>query len=359
MSQPIAPEGAVKQQPYSSGAPAAAPANIPNPGRLFQTISAYQSSAAMKAAIDLDVFTAIADRQTTAEQIAQRTGAAERGIRILCDFLTVIGFLTKTNSQYGLAPDAAVFLDRRSPAYMGSVADFLGTSELLNAFQHLTDAVRKGGTVLSDEGTVSYDNPVWVQFARSMAPMMKMPAEGISKLVGAEKGGKCRVLDIAAGHGLFGIDIARHNPEAEIVAVDWPNVLEVAKENARKSGVESRYSTLPGSAFEVEFGQGYDLILLTNFLHHFDVPTNEGLLRKVHAALASNGRAVTLEFVPNDDRVSPPEAATFSMVMLGSTAHGDAYTFAEFERMFKNAGFSRSEHFRQPPSPESVIISYR
>jgi hypothetical protein len=62
--------------------------------------------------------------------------------------------------------------------------------------------------------------------------------------------------------------------------------------------------------------------------------------------------------VPNDDRVTPPEAATFSMIMLGSTPHGDAYTFAEFERMFGNAGFTRSEHFRQPPMAESVIISY-
>jgi ubiquinone/menaquinone biosynthesis C-methylase UbiE len=313
----------------------------------------------MKAAIDLDVFTAIGDRKTTAEQIAERAGAAERGIRILCDYLTVMGFLTKKDSHYGLSPDSAVFLDRRSPAYMGSVADFLDAPELLHAFDHLADAVRKGGTVMSDEGTVSYDNPIWVQFARSMAPMMKMPAEVISQLVGADKGGKCRVLDIAAGHGLFGIDIARHNPQAEIVALDWANVLEVAKENARKSGVDSRYSTIAGSAFEVDFGQGYDLVLLTNFLHHFDPPTNEGLLRKVHAALAPNGRAVTLEFVPNDDRVSPPDAATFSMVMLGSTAHGDAYTFAELDRMFSNAGFSRSEHFRQAPMPESVIISHR
>ena len=100
------------------------------------------------------------------------------------------------------------------------------------------------------------------------------------------------------------------------------------------------------------------MVLLTNFLHHFDAPTNEELLRKVHAALAPGGRAVTLEFVPNDDRVTPPEAATFSMIMLGSTPHGDAYTFAEFERMFSHAGFTRSEHFRQPPMPESVIISY-
>ena len=73
-----------------------AAAAMPNPGRLFQVFNAYQQTAAMRAAIDLDIFTAIADRQSTAGEIAQRAGAAERGIRILCDFLTVMGFLTKT-----------------------------------------------------------------------------------------------------------------------------------------------------------------------------------------------------------------------------------------------------------------------
>jgi 2-polyprenyl-3-methyl-5-hydroxy-6-metoxy-1,4-benzoquinol methylase len=358
MSQPVAREVVEKPQAGAVLTPATG-VSMPNPGRLFQTFNAYQQTAAMKAAIELDVFTAIADRQTTAEQIAQRAGAAERGIRILCDFLTVMGFLTKKDFHYGLAPDAAIFLDRRSPAYMGSAASFLDAPEMLKAFDDLADAVRKGGTTMGEDGTVGIENPIWVEFARSMAPMMMGPAEAISRLVEADKGGKCHVLDIAAGHGLFGIDIARHNPQAEIVALDWASVLEVAKENAQKSGVAARYSTIPGSAFEVEFGEGYDLVLLTNFLHHFDPPTCEDLLRKVHAALAPNGRAVTLEFVPNDDRVTPPEAATFSMIMLGSTPHGDAYTYAELERMFRNAGFTRSEHFRQPPLPESVIISYR
>ena len=332
---------------------------MPNPGRLFQTLNAYQQTAAMKAALELDVFTLIADRKTTAEQIAQSTVAAERGIRILCDFLTVMGYLTKKDANYGLSPDAAMFLDSRSPAYIGSAAKFLDAPEMLHAFDNLTAAVRKGGTMMGEEGTLGFENPMWVEFARSMAPMMMPPAEIISQLVEAHKGGKCKVLDIAAGHGLFGINIARHNPQAEIVALDWKNVLEVAQENAQKNGVESRFSTIAGSAFEADFGTGYDLVLLTNFLHHFDVPTCEGLLRKVHAALAPGGRAVTLEFVPNDDRVTPPEAATFSMIMLGSTPHGDAYTFTEFERMFRNAGFARSEHFRQPPLPESVIVSYK
>src|SRR5271157_808826 len=282
MSQSTAREVMGGSQLETAGAVAAS-ATMPNPGRLFQTFNAYQQTAAMQAAIELDVFTAIGDRQTTAEQIAQRAGAAERGIRILCDYLTVMGFLTKNESHYGLAPDAAMFLDRRSPAYMDSAARFLDAPEMLKAFDDLTAAVRKGGTVMGEEGTVGVENPIWVEFARSMAPMMMMPAEAISKMVEADKGGECRVLDIAAGHGLFGINIARHNPQAEIVALDWASVLEVARENARKSGVDSRYSIIPGSAFEVEFGAGYDLVLLTNFLHHFDSPTNEELLRKVHA----------------------------------------------------------------------------
>jgi 2-polyprenyl-3-methyl-5-hydroxy-6-metoxy-1,4-benzoquinol methylase len=141
-----------------------------------------------------------------------------------------------------------------------------------------------------------------------------------------------RVLDIAAGHGLFGIEIAKQNPQAHVTGLDWAPVLRVALKNAEKAGVKERYNMLPGSAFEVEFGGPYDAVLLTNFLHHFDKPTNVGLLKKVRAALKPGGRAATLEFVPNEDRVSPPMPAAFAMTMLASTADGDAYTLQRAER---------------------------
>src|SRR5581483_9734679 len=110
---------------------------------------------------------------------------------------------------------------------------------------------------------------------------------------------KMKVLDIAGGHGLFGLAFARANPQAEVVIQDWPNVVEVARENAARFGVADRYRAIPGSAFDVDFGSGYDVILLTNFLHHFDPPTIEKLLKKVHAALVPGGRVVTFEFIPN------------------------------------------------------------
>jgi ubiquinone/menaquinone biosynthesis C-methylase UbiE len=228
---------------------------------------------------------------------------------------------------------------------------------LTDGAKHMAEAVRKGGTALENDGTVGPDHPVWVKFARAMAPMMALPSQLLAKVVDPNADRKLKILDIAAGHGLYGISFATNNSQAEITAVDWKAVLEVAKENAQKAGVADRYSTIEGSAFDVEFGTGYDLILLTNFLHHFDPPTCETLLRKVRAALADGGRAVTLEFVPNEDRVTPPDAAAFSVMMLTSTPSGDAYTFAELERMFANAGFSRSTFHPLPPTIQQVIIS--
>ena len=329
----------------------------PSPQLFFQTMNAHQRTEALKTAIELELFTAIGEGNKTPADLAKRCKASEKGIRVLCDFLTIMEMLTKQNGQYGLTLDSSVFLDKRSPAYLGTATEFLGSPLLAGSAKFMTEAVRKGGTAMPDDGTLAPENPVWVTFARAMAPMMSLPAEMIPKLVDPKADGKLKVLDIAAGHGLFGIGFAKNNPQAEITALDWKAVLEVAKENAQKAGIANRYSTREGSAFDVDFGGGYDVVLLTNFLHHFDPPTCETLLRKVHAALADGGRAVTLEFIPNDDRVTPPDTAGFSMVMLLGTPSGDAYTFAEFEKMFANAGFSRSTLHPLPPTIQQVVIS--
>jgi hypothetical protein len=328
----------------------------PSPELFFETVNAYQRTAAIKAALDLDLFTALGEGQKTAQDVAARCQASERGTRILCDYLSIIGFLIKEDGRYSLTPDSAVFLDRRSPAYMGSTLEFLLSPVLTGGFENLAAVVRRGGTLMPEGGTVAPENPIWVEFARAMTPMMRSPAQAMAKLMDGD-GGKLKVLDIAAGHGLFGIAIAQQNPNAEIIAQDWPNVLEVAQENAGSAGVSDRYSTIPGSAFDVDYGGGYDLALLTNFLHHFDPPTCETLLRKVHSALSEGGKALALEFVPNEDRVSPPIPAAFSMMMLGSTPSGDAYTFSELERMFKAAGFTQVALHQLPATPEQLVIA--
>ena len=205
---------------------------------------------------------------------------------------------------------------------MARSPQFLAGPEIRRGFDTFTDAVRNGGTVVTHEGSVDPESPMWVTFAHAMMPMMILPARAIADNIGGDAARPLKVLDIAAGHGIFGITVAEKFPNARITALDWKNVLEVSKENAGKFGLADRYDTIAGSAFDVDFGTGYEVILLTNFLHHFNVETCTSLIRKCHAALADGGKLVTLEFVPNDDRVSPPREALFASVMLAEYARG-------------------------------------
>ena len=330
----------------------------PSPILFLETAFAIQRTCSIRAAVDMEVFTAIKEGHNTTSTLADRCKASERGLRMLVDYLVMLGFLTKSDNTYALTQDSAVFLVKTSPAYLGGTLEFLLSPTLFQGFCDLTEAVRKGGTTLPDQGTIAEEHPEWVTFARAMMPMMVGPAKWIAEHLASTGGTIRKVLDVAAGHGLYGIEIGKRFPDAEVTAVDWPNVLTVARENADAASLGNRFKTIPGSAFDVDLGEGYDLVLLTNFLHHFGVPECEDFMRKVRASMAPGGLVSTLEFVPNDDRVSPA-SADFALIMLVTTPAGDAYTFKEWDAMFQNAGFGRSELLAVPNSKEHIIITHQ
>jgi hypothetical protein len=324
--------------------------------RLFMDAAfAYPKTAAIKAAIALGLFTALAAGADTADALAARTGDDRRGIAILCDYLTVQGFIEKTGDRYAPTPSSRTFLDAASPAYIGRALDFLAAPQMLSAF--LDDPagyVRRGGS----EGlaSVAPDHPLWVTFAEAMTGFARPVAAAVAARVAGWPRPPRRLLDIAAGHGLYGITLAQALPEAEVTGLDWPGVLAVARRNAAAAGVGERYRTIAGSAFDVDWGSGYDLVMLPNFLHHFDRDTCIGLLARAKRAHGAEGRTLVVEFVPNEDRVSPPMAASFAFVMLGNTPKGQTYTAGEFDEMARAAGFGGVTVAALDPTPQSLVL---
>lgn len=343
--------------PTSPAREDAAKTPAPSPALLFDTINAHQKTAAIKAAIELDVFTALADSPATAEAAARHAKASPRGIRILCDFLTVLGFLTKSGDRYGLTPDSALFLNRKSPAYAGGTLEFLLSDHLRGPFDLLTDAVRNGGTAQPQDGSVAPEHPMWISFARSMGPLMAPAAGGLAELIALDPDRSTKVLDIAAGHGVWGLAFAKKHPRAQVVALDWVPVLEVARENARGAGVADRFSTIAGSAFDVELGNNYDVVLVPNFLHHFKTADCIRFLKRAHAALRAGGTLAIVEFVPNQDRVTPPGIAGFSLIMLATTPEGDAYTLADYSDILAQSGFSAPVQHSLPASMNVALVA--
>lgn len=329
----------------------------PTPLAIFEAARAYQDSFVVKAGVDLDVFTAIAKGSHTVAEIAKAAQSSERGMRVLLDALTILGFLTKSGDRYSLTSTSATFLDSRSPAYLGRAFTFFLHPSHIENMTNFADSVRKGGC--SETHHLDPDDAIWVDFARGMAPLMVPAAQAMAAHLKTALAGRSapKILDIAAGHGVFGVTVAQHIPGAHVYAVDWANVLEVAKENAARHGVGDRHHLIQGSAFDVDYGSGYDAVLLTNFLHHFDHATNVKLLKKITKAMNAGGELVILEFVPNPDRISPEVPALFSVNMLAGTPQGDAYTFAEIEKMCRDAGLEGARAIVLEAMPQTLVLA--
>jgi 2-polyprenyl-3-methyl-5-hydroxy-6-metoxy-1,4-benzoquinol methylase len=293
----------------------------PNPALVWETLTAHQRSAALRAAVELNVFGAISAGHHTVEAIAQACGAPGRGIRILCDYLTIAGLLAKSDSSYTHTPTSAVFLCPNSPASMAPTLPFLMTNKILRASGLLTETIRRNHTAL-EEPLAGEEVTEWVTFAQAMHPMMRGAAEFLAE-VGCRNGAPAKVLDVAASHGLFGLAFARRSPQTMVTAQDFPSVLEVTRANVSAAGLSAQYDYIPGSAFTAELGSGYGVILVTNLFHHFDRQDCERLMRRFHEALVPGGLLLTLEMVPNEDRISPPGPASFAMMMLVNTPAGD------------------------------------
>ncbi|MBI5280123.1 MAG: methyltransferase domain-containing protein [Candidatus Solibacter usitatus] len=325
------------------------------PLKFMEVVNGLQKSAVARTAIELDIFSLIARGHDTVAGVARETECAEKGIRVLLDALTVLDLIAKHDDHYRLTRDSETFLDRQSPQYMGDCVEFLHSPFMQQAFLRFTDAVRRGGTAAGSEGTVAPDHPVWVDYARAMMPLALPQAETAAAFAGAP----ARVLDIAAGHGMFGVKVLERCPAARCTAVDWPNVLDYARQNATRAGVESRWTGVPGSVFDADFGAGYDCVLLANILHHFTREDCAAILRRMHAAMNAGGRLLIVEMAPNDDRVTPSAAAWFATMMLATTPSGDAYTKAEYAAMLRDAGFGPPEAHPVPGSARTVLVALK
>ncbi|MEX0447828.1 class I SAM-dependent methyltransferase [Xenorhabdus sp. SGI246] len=325
----------------------------------YDTVNSFYKTSAVRTALELDIFSIIGEDGKTIKQIAESCQASERGVRILCNYLVSIDFMCIEGNRFFLNREMSLHLNRKSPYYLGGTTKFLLSEYIIDSFKHLTEVIRTGELPIENEGIVAPNQPQWVEFARAMEPMMLLPSLLLADIADYQSNKPINVLDLAAGHGQFGIAMAQRNPNTHVTFLDWKDVLGVARENAQKAGVEERTSYIPGNAFTVDFGKNYDIILMTNFLHHFDKNDCVTIMKKAYNALNDNGRVLIFEIIDGKEKQAQKLAATFSMLMLATTPNGEVYNEKELKNISFEAGFVQAELHEIPPAVEKVIVAYK
>jgi ubiquinone/menaquinone biosynthesis C-methylase UbiE len=197
------------------------------------------------------------------------------------------------------------------------------------------------------------------QLVVGLFPMNYMAAQAVGKALNVAASKKpLKILDIAAGSGVWGLGIAEQASASTVTAVDWPNVLEVTKRFAAEHGMADRCSYIAGDMQKVDFGAGYDVAVLGHILHSEGETNSRTLLHKVANALAPGGTIAIAEFLVNAERTGPPMGLFFAINMLVNTDDGDTFSFEEISQWLAEAGLTNPRKI-DPGGPASVIVAQK
>ena len=317
---------------------------------------AYAPPLIISAGVSNKVFDSLESGAKTSDQVAKQTGASSRALRILMNALVGLDLLKKDKKEkYSLTPESAAFL---LSSQVGTHAGFFGTiaPQIISRWLRLADIVREGRPVVAvnqeAEGTEFFS-----QLVERIIPMSYPPAQRLGDhLKLARTRNEIRVLDLAAGSGIWGIALAQKSPRVRVTAVDWPGMIPTTKRITQKFSVGDRFNYIEGDILAANFGGGYDIATLGHILHSEGEERSRELLKKTFRALKSGGTIAIAEWLVNDDRTKPLPSLMFAVQMLVNTEKGDTFSFNEIKSWLEEAGFKKVRKL-QAPGPSPLILA--
>ena len=318
----------------------------------------YAAPLMLEAGVRNGVFDLLDGGPRTLEEVARETGASERGLRMLLHALTAFEILRRDREgRFALAPDAAAFLVKGKPGYLGGLIRHTST-QLLPAWMNLSEIV-KTGKPARGVNQESVGAKFFHEFVNDIFPLSYGAAQALAQESNFGASGEpVRVLDLAAGSGVWGITLAESSPRVNVTAVDWPGVLDITRANVERRGLRGRFAFIGGDLATADFGRGYDMAVLGHILHSEGEPRGRALLRKTFEALAPGGTIVIQEFLVEQDRSGPPMGLLFALNMLVNTDAGDTWSFEELAGWLKDARYGQIRKLNSP-GPSPLILANR
>jgi len=347
---PLAPSGKVDQAVLLARIKANA---MPTASQASHAVSAQpiidvlmgvERAGVLRAAIELGVFDYLDAGQSTAPALAAAGKTSERGMRILLDALAGIGLLEidQSQSRYTLNELSRRFLLTTSPAYVGGLAKVYTADLMWETFRDFKDAVMTGHSVLPS-GLETSNHPYWQEFSVGIANTSRATAKRLAELLQPWMTfyQPRHILDVACGNGIYGFSLAKHQPGARVCAMDWPSVQPHFERMAHELGVTQQVRFIGGDIFETDIPGQYDLVILSQILHHFDPSACRRLLARLKPHLQPGARVVIVDFMVSD---APPATEAiprlFAAQMLGLTEGGDCYSVDFNRQLLAKQGFT-------------------
>ena len=333
----------------------ATPARV-TPERIMQMAWGYVPPLVLEAAIRHHVFDVLDSGPKDIWEVQKATGASARGLTAIMDALVGLNFLSKDEqNRFSLTPESSTFLVSTKPSFFGGMIKHC-SEQLIPRWLNLNEVVATGKPVTPVNEEKS-GGEFFHDFVLDIFPMSYAPAQALAAHMNyGPSGDPVRVLDLAAGSGVWGIAQAQSSPRIRVTAVDWPEVIDITKKTAAKFGLADRFSFIEGDLLDASFGSGHNVATLGHILHSEGEARSRKLLAKTFAALSSGGTIAVQEFLVNKERTGPVQGLFFAVNMIVNTQEGNTWSFEEIGAWLEEAGFT-NPRLLDSPGPSPLILA--
>lgn len=321
---------------------------------LCQLQWAYREARVFLTAVELDLFSLLADTPLTAADVIERRQTDLRATTMLLDAVTALGLLRKEGETYQVEPSAAPLLTAHSEQSIHPLSQH--AADLWPLWSQLTDVVRTGKAP-ERPSREERNREEYRAFILAMHVLGRLVADAVVAAINAED--VQQLLDVGGATGTYTIAFLKAQHEMTATLFDLPQVIDLARESLRREGYLDRVTLHPGDFYTDDLPGGHDLALLSAIIHQNSRSQNQDLYRKVHAALVPGGRVIIRDYVMDRSRTQPPDGALFAINMLVATKGGATYTFDEIKEDLEHAGFSEVRVLQSPEPTRGLVQAIR
>lgn len=332
----------------------------PVPDQLLQLGLAFWGSKTLLSAVELGLFSELADGPLTTAELTTRLGLHRRGARDFFDALVALGMLERDDDGYHNTPETDAFLVRSRPGYIGGLFD-MANERLYPFWGSLTEGLRTGSpqNEVKTGGNffdVQYQDPTQLRlFLQAMTGVSMGAAQRIAVEFPWHR--YRTVIDIGCAQGCLPVQLARRHGHLSGGGFDLPPVAPVFDEYVASNGLADRLTFHPGDFFTDPLPSA-DVLVMGHILHDWSLPEKKALIAKAYDALPDDGALIIYDAVIDDQRRANAFGLLMSLNMLIETPGGFDYTGGDCRGWLDEAGF-RSSYVKPLAGPDSMVVGIK
>lgn len=323
---------------------------------LMLDLAGMLAMQAVTTAVELGIFQTLAQNPCTVSELASQLQVQERGLMALLPALAALNYVDKKNGRYHNSKLTMKWFIKHDTFDAQALLHFWSAAGR-DLLPHTTDVIRNGERPWEFYAWTEADAALSDAYQRQLAMNALMGGpDVVKKLTLPDE--PTRLLDVGGGHGTYSLLMCQKYPQLEATILDYFAGLETARQKLEGQPYGARITLQKGDMWEVNWGEGFDMILLFNVLHQYDVETNVKLLQKAKRALKPGGKVAVLDQMTG----KIPGTAVNAFIRLIALqyyifADGRVFSREEMTAVCSRAGFTGIQFHNLPKLPGNTLLT--